>query len=252
MLNPSLDVAALVARYRDTRRLVIRDFLTPQAAEQISNCLEREVNWGLAYLDGGVPRVIERAGIDAMTQAERDALDRGIAEQALKGFQYRYRCYPMVDAYLQRRDPHLALHQVFEFINSPLLLDAVRRITGCPQIVRADAQATLYAPGDFLTLHNDFDAQKGRLVAYVMGFSKNWRPDYGGVLQFLDDAQNIECGFLPRFNSLMLFSVPQNHAVSCVAPFAPLGRYSVTGWFQDATAVPPQTKARYGLSLQGA
>jgi hypothetical protein len=32
-----------------------------------------------------------------------------------------------------------------------------------------------------------------------------------------------------------------------VPGFAPVGRYSVTGWFQDATAVPTATKSRYGL-----
>ncbi len=141
----------------------------------------------------------------------------------------------------------LLLHQLFEFINAPPMLDFIRTVTGMKQIVRADAQATLFAPGDFLTLHNDFDAAKGRLVAYVMGFTKNWRSDYGGMLQFIDDKHNVEQGFLPHFNSLMLFSVPQMHAVTYVPGFAPIGRYSITGWFQDATAVPAATKSRYGM-----
>lgn len=139
------------------------------------------------------------------------------------------------------------LHGVFEFINSPVMLGFARAVTGFPQIVRADAQATLYAPGHFLTTHNDFDPVKGRLVAYVMGFTKNWRADYGGMLQFQTDQQDVEEGFLPHFNSLMMFSVPQLHAVTMVPSYAPIGRYSITGWFQDATAVPAATKAKYGL-----
>lgn len=247
-LNPTLNLGELSAQFRARRRLVIQDLLAPPAAEEILACLANEVRWGLAYHGPNGPQLVDRNRLDAMASSDSAALNAAIEAGARHGFQYRYRCYPMVEAYLQRRDPHLALHRLFEFINAPAFLHFARQITGMTHIVRADAQATLYAPGDFLTLHNDFDPQKGRLVAYVMGFTKNWRSDYGGILQFLDDEQDIQEGFLPRFNSLMLFSVPQTHAVTCVAPFAPLGRYAVTGWFQDATAVPPQTKARYGMA----
>jgi Rps23 Pro-64 3,4-dihydroxylase Tpa1-like proline 4-hydroxylase len=245
--NAGLKANDLARRFRQNKRLVIRDVLTPHVAEQIHTCLAGQVKWGLAYQDEHGPQHVEPARLDAMPRADLEALTSRIEARATQGFQFRYRCYPMLDAYLQRRDPGLLLHQVFEFINAPTMLDFVRGITGMKHVVRADAQATLFAPGDFLTLHNDFDAQKGRLVAYVMGFTKNWRPDYGGMLQFMDDKHNVEQGFLPHFNSLMLFSVPQLHAVTYVPPFAPIGRYSITGWFQDATGVPAATKARYGL-----
>jgi Rps23 Pro-64 3,4-dihydroxylase Tpa1-like proline 4-hydroxylase len=246
-LNAGLKTNDLARRFRQDKRLVIRDVLAPAAADQVYHCLTQEVRFGLAYQDDSGPQFIDRQRLSSMQPADLAALDQKIAARARQGFQYRYRCYPMLDAYLERRDPGLLLHQLFEFINSPVMLDFIRAITGMKQIVRADAQATLFAPGDFLTLHNDFDAAKGRLVAYVMGFTRNWRTDYGGMLQFMDDKHNVEQGFLPHYNSLMLFTVPQLHAVTYVPGFAPVGRYSVTGWFQDATAVPTTTKSRYGL-----
>ncbi len=247
LLNAGLNVPELALQFQRARRLVIPDVLAPSTAEQIHDCLTRDVKWGLAYRDAEGTQLMDRARLDALSLPERSSLEQKIHQGAQKGFQYKYRCYPMLDAYLQQRDPGLLLHRLFEFINSPVMLDFARAVTGFRQIVRADAQATLYAPGDFLTLHNDFDAEKGRLAAYVMGFSKGWRADYGGMLQFLDAHQNVEQGFLPRFNSLMLFAVPQMHAVTCVAPFAPIGRYAVTGWFQDATGVPASTRARFGM-----
>jgi Rps23 Pro-64 3,4-dihydroxylase Tpa1-like proline 4-hydroxylase len=36
--------------------------------------------------------------------------------------------------------------------------------------------------------------------------------------------------WVPRFNALNVFAVPQPHAVSIVAPFAVGARCSVTGW----------------------
>jgi Rps23 Pro-64 3,4-dihydroxylase Tpa1-like proline 4-hydroxylase len=40
-------------------------------------------------------------------------------------------------------------------------------------------------------------------------------------------------GFIPRFNALNLFTVPQRHNVSAVPPVAPVDRFSITGWFGD-------------------
>jgi Rps23 Pro-64 3,4-dihydroxylase Tpa1-like proline 4-hydroxylase len=40
-------------------------------------------------------------------------------------------------------------------------------------------------------------------------------------------------GYMPRFNTLNLFAVPQHHAVSFVPPFAPQGRIAISGWFRD-------------------
>ena len=248
MLNPSLNARALGEQFRHQRgRIVIREIFTPEFAQRVFDCLTREVKWGLAYNDAHGPQFVEAESLGAMDAAERAVFDEPIHGRAASGFQFRYRCYPMLDNFLKRKDPGLFLHTLVEFLNSPPMLGFAREVTGAAGIVRADAQATLYAPGDFLTLHNDYDPVKGRLVAYVLGFTKNWRPDFGGMLQFMNERHDVEAGFLPHFNSLMMFSVPQMHAVSYVPPFAPTGRYSVTGWFQDATAVPAATKAKYGM-----
>jgi Rps23 Pro-64 3,4-dihydroxylase Tpa1-like proline 4-hydroxylase len=38
--------------------------------------------------------------------------------------------------------------------------------------------------------------------------------------------------YIPAFNALTLFRVPQWHSVSYVTPFAMGPRFSVTGWFR--------------------
>ena len=59
------------------------------------------------------------------------------------------------------------LHDVLEAINSETMLGLVREVTGIRTIVKADAQATLYAPGHFLTRHNDAaDEKLNRRIAY--------------------------------------------------------------------------------------
>jgi Rps23 Pro-64 3,4-dihydroxylase Tpa1-like proline 4-hydroxylase len=57
-----------------------------------------------------------------------------------------------------------------------------------------------------------------------------WRPDWGGILQFIDARGNIAEGYTPCFNALNIFRVPAVHSVSQVALYGGF-RYSVTGWF---------------------
>jgi Rps23 Pro-64 3,4-dihydroxylase Tpa1-like proline 4-hydroxylase len=37
--------------------------------------------------------------------------------------------------------------------------------------------------------------------------------------------------FLPRWNSLSLFRVPQRHQVTLVSPWAAQPRHAITGWW---------------------
>src|SRR4030095_15817893 len=88
-------------------------------------------------------------------------------------------------------------------LNSSAFLDFGRVITGEAGVNRVDAAATWYRPGDFLTLHND--AIGLRRAAYTLGFTRGWRPDWGGQLLFHDQAGEITRGLMPRFNVLTLF-----------------------------------------------
>lgn len=159
-----------------------------------------------------------------------DARVAGARARAGAGFSFIYRSFPMLTAYQQRRLPDHLLHRVFEFINGPAVLGLMRHVTGHMDIARADAQATLYEPGCFLTTHNDSMPAHHRRAAYVFGFTRTWRLDWGGLLLFHDERGRVLDGATPGFNTLDIFSVPQLHSVSSVAPFAQAGRYAITGW----------------------
>ena len=234
MLNPALDADALAARYRMKKRLQIRDVLQPDLAERIFQCLTRETPWGVVYNEGERTITLSPQELRAMPQAERGRRVAAASERARTEFQFVYHAYLMLQNYKAGIDKGLFLHDVLEAINSEVMLEFVRKVTGISTVVRADAQATLYAPGHFLTRHNDAaDEKLHRRIAYVLSFTKNWHPDWGGLLQFYDDENEITDVFVPRFNTLSIFTVPQFHAVSCVAPYAPMGRLAITGWFQD-------------------
>jgi len=154
--------------------------------------------------------------------------------QARDEFEFMYSSYPLMDERLKAANPDLFLYKWMDYVNSEAFLPFIRKVTGMDNLVRADGQGTWYRKGQFLTLHNDFDpSDDGKRVAYVLSFSRDWRPDWGGFLQFYDEDFNIEAGFMPRFNAISMFETPQNHSVTYVAPFCGNRRLAITGWFRD-------------------
>lgn len=231
MINASLDIASIRARLQRDGRVQIADYLQPAAAERLQHCLAHEVPWTLALRDGDGARTIAHADYAAMPDDARAALLRRVADSARGGeYRFAYDSYMMVSAYKEGRDPDLLLHRVLEFFNTPDYIGFVRGITGDAAIRRANAQATRYRPGHFLRYHTDVDSSEGRRYAYVLNLSRGWQPDWGGLLQFVDDDGLIVDTFLPRWNSLSLFRVPAGHLVSMVAPWADEERLAITGW----------------------
>ncbi len=232
-LNPALDVDALAAAFAPKGRIHIDDLWTEPCAERILACLENETPWRLVYYDNGQAVQLTAEQMQAMDRNAQNALLTKIMTRAKNEYQYLYYTYPMLTAYMEGWDPDLFLHRVFEFINSPPMLDFVRRVTGFDDIIKADAQATMYRNNQFLRFHRDEFEDEGWRVAYVLNFTKNWQPDWGGFLQFYDDEMNIENAYIPRFNALNMFAVPADHSVSYITPFAGAPRYSITGWFRN-------------------
>ncbi|MBS7457146.1 2OG-Fe(II) oxygenase [Coralloluteibacterium stylophorae] len=229
MFSNAIDADALRGQLARHRRAQVREVLQPDAAERLARCLEDEVPWRVAERAGGTPRHHAPEVLAADSPEYRGLLAAAHA-QAGTSFQFVYDSYMLVRAAREGWDRSLVLHVVLEFLNSPQFLAFARYITGDDGIVRADAQATRYRPGQFLLPHSDENRGDDRRYAYVINLSRQWRADWGGLLQFLDARGEVEATFLPLWNSLSLFKVPAEHLVSLVAPWAAQPRLAITGW----------------------
>ncbi len=230
-LNPALDREALAERLARDGRLQVLDVLETDSAEAVARCLEVDTPWSYTFWDGQAARVVPPPGLAGLPAGQREGVGRFLMAQARAGFSYSYSMYPMQDSALDRRDPGLLLHQVFDFLNGPQMLDLIRTLLRRPGVGRADAQATRFGPGDFLTVHDDLVEDAGRECAYVLNFTRQWRTDWGARLDFYDAHGNGEGSFKPNFNSLNLFRIPRQHAVTFVPPFAGGYRYAISGWY---------------------
>lgn len=235
-INPAIDRMALNGQFHRDGRVQIRDVLKAPSASALRSILARQTPWGLAWQAGDEgPKGLTPKEFAALTPADQQAINRSVQATAQRGdYAFTYARYPLLDAYLGRWMPDSPHDIVFEHINDEPFLSLVRDVTGIPELVKADAQATLYAPTHFLAKHSDSHVGEGWRVAYVLSLAPDdWKPDWGGYLNFLDVDGDIIAGYRPRFNALSLFRVPQDHLVSYVPPFAPVARFSITGWFRD-------------------
>lgn len=233
-LNPKLRAADFAPIYARDRFVQIPEIFEPQVAEALHEVLTRATPWRLVHGAGGAgPTYLTGQQIQAMGQAAFQQVMADVMRKAADNVGYLYNVYPMIKAYLEGWDPGHPLHQVTEFLQSEEVREFGRAVIGAKTITKVDAQATCYGRGHYLTRHVDDGDKLERRAAYTLGFSKDWQPDWGGLLAFLTPDLNVESAWTPGFNVLTLFDGLRVHSVTAVSPFVPHPRYSITGWLRD-------------------
>jgi Rps23 Pro-64 3,4-dihydroxylase Tpa1-like proline 4-hydroxylase len=232
MLNPNLDIAALAAEYAIDDRVRVPAILDPAFAERVHVACRDDVPYEYICHVDGKNVVIPEPDLRSMSAQDQAQLRKRLVEDAARGVGFFYSGYQMRRALDDDASEQLAfLHRMFAFVNSDEMLSLVSAISGRDDLRSADAHYTRYTPGQYLTRHKDDITSEGRRIAYVMSFTKDWHPDWGGLLHFFDDDGTPRDFWVPVFNSLNLFDVRHVHSVSYVTPFARNQRLSLTGWF---------------------
>jgi Rps23 Pro-64 3,4-dihydroxylase Tpa1-like proline 4-hydroxylase len=225
-LNPDLDRIALADAYHRIGRVRIPDILTKLSAQHVYRALEQETPWGLTCNNGK-----EEHEFASVSAEDHQQMAIAAWERAHTRFQYFYHNWHLLEGGRMRPAPDQYLGRLIKFMVSSRFLDFIGEVTGDSSINWLTATATLFKPLDFLTLHDDEHANSDRVVAFVLSMTPEWRPDWGGALQFYDSKDHIEEGYLPTFNALNLFRIPKLHSVSQVSAFGGM-RYSISGWFE--------------------
>lgn len=226
-INSDLDLEKLGLTLRRDGRVLIRDFFDPIVAEALAKAIE-QVDWSLTYRDVNGDRLLTGAQLRSLTPQQKLELTEGINYVARNEFQFSF-CTDSIAAAAQRGDADL-LARFMRWMADDGFMEVMRKISGIAQINRVYAQATMYTRGSFLMAHDDHVDAEDRRLAYVFNLTRQWRPDWGGLLHFTAPDGCVLDTFYPHFNSLSLFAVPQTHFVSYVPPFAQAERTAITGW----------------------
>jgi SM-20-related protein len=214
-------------------RIHIPGFLARESADMLWRELARDTRWTTVQWGRSGRHELSEQMYLALTPEQMQQFAASAYDGAHAEFRYLFEQRTVAHEFVGRASDQSLLARFADLLNTEALLTQVRQMTGISTLCMADVRATCYRAGHFLTRHADKDPFGKRRLAYVLSLTPQWRAEWGGQLQFLDDQGHVIETHLPCFNVLTLFLVPQLHAVSVVAPFAPTGRYSVTGWFLD-------------------
>src|SRR4030095_1578629 len=77
--------------------------------------------------------------------------------------------------------PGHAFAGLVDFLNGSAFLGFIRGVTGLDGIALADAEATLFRPGDYLTRQDGMAEGKNRVAGYELSLTPAWRLDWGGA-----------------------------------------------------------------------
>lgn len=203
--------------------------LPEQSARALADELANSTAWARTFRQGSAEREVSPEMLASLGPAQLAAIEAFAREDSGSHFRFLHDAIRIGATAEARQARGWAMDRLVDGYNSPEVLGIVAELTGEP-VNRFHGDATRYLPGHFLTRHDDGRRRARRVLAAVLGLC-DWQADWGGLLLFHDDADEISRGWVPQFNTLSLFSVPQPHSVSAVTQLAPYPRLAIAGWF---------------------
>jgi hypothetical protein len=233
MINNSNIPSGYTKELQETGSAVIRDFLSPGYAETLwdffHNVMPSDWWYSSTYpsTNGGINNIRNFPECQEEIIAERDHVNSIMA-----GGNFGYHFYRTIGNHCEGcYCEECNLHQ---WLNSEELLNFISEATGEKYVRYGTIFASRYSSGSFLSPHHDH--QNGD-IGFVLQLTKDWKPQWGGLLHFLDKEtlRSVEGTEVPTFNTLTLFNIPDDggrwHYVSHVIPGLAESRLAVTGWF---------------------
>lgn len=225
LLRADLDVLSIRNRLARFGIIEVRNLLSTSWANQIEHYLSEDMPedwWTRAVRAGGDPEYFPAASGNS---AYEPAYQRAMAELAEGRFSYAF------DRTLDDHEPGCSCMEcLFRLqLRGPEMLDFLTGI-GFDITEPGEMFASRYSPGNFLSPHHD--SGNGR-AAFVLNLSRGWKPQWGGLLMFLnDDWRTVRRVCTPAFNCLCLFELPGDRRVPhLVTQVVAHRRLAFTGWY---------------------
>jgi len=206
--------------------VVINDFLDPVTYQQLLIYLEMKQRWFKVFHFGGTKAQIVNtvANKGKMEMLHRKAVGSCHRGEFSYSFERTFTVTPL--------DPYEQMWR--DIVTRGDFIGRIVAATGLEVTKIEDAFFSRYSRGSFLSTHSD--KHNGEIAFSLNLTGVGWRPEYGGILHFLnrDRSQIIE-SFVPRGNQMVLFHIPAGegvpHMVSEVTGAAQQRRrFAFTGW----------------------
>lgn len=234
IMNPNLDLEYITKEFSEKKVVVIKDFLKEEFAENFYKWFSEDMPSDWWEVSTCPAYGVEKPSFIRNVSENADEIKERYSE-ALEAFStgsFAYNFYRTLSNHFE--DCDCTECQIRSWLVEDECLQFISNVTKETYTDSDEVFAACYLPGDFLSPH--VDSPNGTL-GFVLQLTKNWKPEFGGLLHFMDDDRTtVERIEVPEFNSLTLFYLPKNkgkwHFVSAVSPGTPEIRLTYTGWFK--------------------
>lgn len=225
IINNIENIELLNTEFNNFKKIKISNFLNEQFAELLYKHATLEKNW---ILSTGIDNNKYEKANNKQNEKINSLQIKNVNNAFLKN-QFSYIFYRSMN----NVNISFIEFKLRKYLNSESFISKLNEITNLGLTQLTTLFMSKYSSGNFLSPHSD--RGNGRL-AFVINLTKYWKPQYGGNLHFLDeDRKEIIHTYVPEFNNLIIFNVPEEksvpHYVSHVISNIKLSRYAITGWF---------------------
>lgn len=236
LINPNLDIQKINEEFQQNKVVVIKDFLIDTEVEKLYKWFSEDMPadwWEVSSFPN--PNEEESGPTFVRNTAENVEEIKRNYQFALLSFaekKFSYNFFRTKENHYNDCTCHEC--EFRHWLVKDELLKFISDVSGTKYTATDEVFAACYSIGDFLSPH--IDSPNGTL-GFVLQLTKDWLPEYGGMLHFMDDDRTmVERIEVPEYNTLTLFHLPENkgkwHFVSAVAPGTPEIRLTYTGWFK--------------------
>jgi SM-20-related protein len=236
-INPKLDATQLREHFKQTGRVHIENFLQPHGAEALYKHLRDEVQWRTFVVANenlmGTPPGME-VGLSPQEDSEILGVAYDGARNTFASVLDADRLFPEDETDPEATDgrPVAMLDEFTRFSNCDAVKTFIATVTGFAEFESVQCKATRFRNGHFESFHDGMwapDNTRRRRASFELNLTPEWKPEWGGILEFrTTDARSVE-GFVPCFNALDVYVFPQGHWTSVVSPFAGAPRFAIAG-----------------------
>jgi Rps23 Pro-64 3,4-dihydroxylase Tpa1-like proline 4-hydroxylase len=234
MINHDLNIPEHSESFARDKSVQIFDFLEKEESIKLYDWLNSDMpeDWWFTSIVGakdGSRNKLEKIQIKPDTKKLRDIKIKEASETFLNGGW----SYVFDRTVYHDTKCNCIECQFIKFLRSQDMLEFIKSVTGIDAQKLTHVFSSRYLSNFFLSPHPD---SKHGKIGFVYSLSKDWRPEWGGNLHFMDeDYRTVTRTVVPVFNKLTLFDISAKagvpHYVSHVVPNVKVKRLSITGWF---------------------
>jgi Rps23 Pro-64 3,4-dihydroxylase Tpa1-like proline 4-hydroxylase len=232
LINPEINPLSYKDEFLYNGSVVVRNFLTENYVEKLNNFFLEGMpdNWWYSVSYPGTKGHVRYIRNFDENKSEID-FEKKYSDKLFNQGGYAYHFYRSAGDHYE----HCTCEECNfrNWLKSDEIIGFLSQLSGLEIKNFSTMFASRYSEGCFLSPHHDDTLGS---IGFVLQLTKNWLPQWGGILHFLDDSKRvIEYSEVPTFNTLTLFHIPEGkgkwHYVSHVNPGVTSNRIAYSGWY---------------------